>query len=147
VEIVARAVLIDDEYVYPYIHFGIDCVLEVALQGLHDDAEWIAEGVADERMRRHKHVRPQLIDEAALLVLRGRDDDLLHHLLHCHGRSVRLHDPLVELQKELQTNALVGQLHHGRKVGVDDRWCNGCTTKIFVRLLAALNTLRRSEVK
>ncbi len=30
VEIVARAVLIDDEDVYPDIHLGIDCVLEVA---------------------------------------------------------------------------------------------------------------------
>jgi hypothetical protein len=65
------------------------------------------------------HVGSQLIDEAALLVLRERDDDLLHHLLHGHARSVRLHDPLVEFKKELHTNALVGQLHHGRKVGGD----------------------------
>jgi hypothetical protein len=112
-------VLIDDEDVYPDIHFGIDCVLKVALQGLHDNAEWIAEGVADESMRGHMHVGSQLIDEAALLVLCERDDDFLLHLLHGHGRSVRLHDPLVELKKKLYTNALVGQLHHGRKVGGD----------------------------
>jgi hypothetical protein len=49
-------------------------------------------------MRGHMHVGSQLIDEAALFFLRERDDDLLHHLLYCHGRFVRLHDPLVELK-------------------------------------------------
>jgi hypothetical protein len=41
------------------------------------------------------------------LVLRERDDDLLHHLLDCHVRSVRLHDSLVELKEKLYTHTLV----------------------------------------
>jgi hypothetical protein len=111
--------LIDNEYVYPNINFRIDRIFEVALQGLHNDTEWVSEGMAYKRMRGYMHVGSKLIDEAALLVPRGRDDDLLHHLLDGHVHSVRLHDSLVELQQELNTDALVGQLHHGRKVGRD----------------------------
>ena len=84
-----------------HTYFGIDCVLEVALQGLHDDRERVAERMANKRMRGHIHIWPQLIDEAAALLPRGRYDDLIHHFLDRHGGTVGPHELLAELNQKL----------------------------------------------
>lgn len=86
-------------------------------------------------MRDHIHVGPQLVDEAAVSVLRGRFDDLVHHLLDCHGGAVGSHDLLAELQQELQTHALMSQPIHG---GVTGPGCRVRATEL-IRSTTALH--------